>query len=222
MAIFYIIILSRENVQKESFMNAIKFLLTEYQPFDDLERTDIERLRGLSKQCGDFIYKYLPGHPCITASALVVDQSFSKILLMHHRDHDFYKQFGGHAEGNSDLPYISEKELEEESKIGAKPLSRNPFDIIVWRMIARTRKSDGLFYPEHDVYDIAFLYSIQDDVNINVNKSEGFDIKWLSLTEFRDMKFDPKNPTFINNPQNVQYNKRIYEKIMLYKKQFEI
>ncbi|MCL2339151.1 MAG: hypothetical protein FWC51_04335, partial [Proteobacteria bacterium] len=146
----------------------------------------------------------------------------TNILLMHHRDHDFFKQFGGHAEGNRNLPTVAKKELFQESGgIRAEPVFPNPFDLIVWRMPARLRRTDGLFYPEHDVYDIAFLFIVPDAVKFDVNRNEGFAIKWLSLTEFRDMKFNPDNPTFKNNPQNVQYNERIYEKLMILKKKLK-
>jgi len=208
-------------------METVRFLLNNYKPFNnrktsyqplyDLECNDIERLRAAVAKEGDDIYKHLPGHPCITGSSVVVNMEFTHTLLLYHHIHEFHKQMGGHTEEcDKDLPECSVRELCEESEIHAAPLFRRPIDLITWRMI---ESKQG---PEHDVHDVAFLFVVPGDIKFNANPSGGKkEIMWMPLPEFRDAEYIDRNkPTFKNNPQNIEYNQRIYEKIMWFKKKY--
>lgn len=196
-------------------MTQIEFLLTRYQPFDWRESHDLDRLRQHAAKAKRSLYQRIPGQPSVVASAVVVNPDMTRILLMHHLIHKFHKQFGGHADGNTDLAAVATDELRQESGICAAPVSRDPFDVIIWRMVSRTK--NGIFYPQHDMFDIAFPFIVPDDVKFKPNAREGVDIKWMPLTEYRDMKFDPDNTTLKLNPHEPEYNRRIYKKIMLLK-----
>lgn len=192
-------------------MNAVEFLLNKYQPFDDLEKKDVERLRKFKTNFSTELYERKPNRPVITASGIVINQEYTKILMIHHRLHDFYKQFGGHADGNSDLKQVVIQELFEESAISAEPFYPDPIDLIVWDFPERTK--NNIFYPEHECFDIAFLFIVSEKVKFSVNKDEGKNIKWVNLEEFRD------NTNFGNIPKkmydlDIHYNHRVYKKIL--------
>lgn len=192
---------------------AIEFLTQYYyKPFDELERLDIKCLRDYAMQIPtDEIYKNIPGRPAIVASAVIVNPNFTRILVMHHRLHGFYKQLGGHADGDKNLLNVAMREASEEAGISAYPMSREPFDFVIWTMGARTK--NNIFYPQHNVMDVAFLFCCHDNAKLKLQKKEGLDLKWISLDEWRDMKFDPNNETIKLNPQNSIYNPRITRKI---------
>jgi len=71
--------------------------LTEYKPFDDLERVDLESFRAFVARYGPRIYDYVPGQPFITASAIVLNPASTKTLVQWHNLHKQYRQWGGKA-----------------------------------------------------------------------------------------------------------------------------
>lgn len=92
-------------------------------------------------------------HAHFTASVWVVDATFSFALLTHHAKLDRWLQLGGHADGMENLRAVSQKELEEESGLtGAKLYADAIFDIDIHKIPERKGA------PEHDHYDVRFLY----------------------------------------------------------------
>jgi hypothetical protein len=59
---------------------------------------------------------------------------------------------------------------------------------------------------------------IPESAKIKPNKNESFGAIWKSMEAFRD-DFDKTNPTSAANPQNLNYQKRVYNKIKLFEKQ---
>ena len=193
--------------------NTVDYILNNYIPFDNLERLDLEKFRNFVLKYKDKIYDRVPNQPVITASAIVVNSNFTKILVMHHKLHNFYKQFGGHADGDSNLVKVATKELKEESGVDGELLKSTPFDLIRWDFPDRTKNNK--FYPAHDCFDIAFLFSIPENTKLSINRNEVLDTKWLSLKEWSEY-CDLENPVYVSNPQNWNYQQRVYKKIQLF------
>ena len=191
-------------------MTVLDYLLYKHEPFDDLEREDLSRFREFLIKYKDSIYDRIPNQPVITASAIVVNPDFSKILIMHHKKHGFYRQFGGHADGSSDLENVASAELFEESGVRGKLLNPMPIDLIRWNFPETTKS--GTFYPAHDNFDIAFLFMMSESERLRPNRKEVLNTKWESLETWRDYA-DLKNPVYAQNPQNLNYQQRIYKKV---------
>tara|TARA_B100001094_G_scaffold298180_1_gene321855 strand:+ start:415 stop:1044 length:630 start_codon:yes stop_codon:yes gene_type:complete len=126
----------------------------------------------------------LAGH--ITGSALVVDRSYEKVLLTHHRKLNKWLQLGGHADGESDVSQVAYREAEEESGLSelefidtrsamrwspGRPL---PFDIDIHAIPARRGE------PEHYHYDLCYLLVADEDEKVIVSH-ESHDVKWWAL-----------------------------------------
>jgi 8-oxo-dGTP pyrophosphatase MutT (NUDIX family) len=76
-----------------------------------------------------------PGH--FTGSALVVSADGSRALLHHHRKLDRWLQFGGHCDGDVNVPRVAQREAFEESGISGLILaSARPFDLDIHTNIA--------------------------------------------------------------------------------------
>jgi hypothetical protein len=199
-------------------MRTVRYILDSYKPFDGLEQRDLEIFRDFVLSFGDKtdrIYDRSPGQSTITASAVVINPECSKILIMHHKLHGFYKQFGGHADGNQNLPAVAADELFQESGAHGKLLMENPLDLIRWNFPERTK--GGKFYPAHDNFDIAFLFLMDEGQKLKRNEDEALDIKWCDLDIWRDYS-DMENPTYLANPQNIDYQRRIYAKVKQFSK----
>lgn len=124
----------------------------------------------------------LEGH--LTGSAWVLSEYGSAALLLHHAKLDRWLQPGGHAdEADHSLVETAKREaLEECGMQDLKLVSAEIFDIDVHLIPARGAE------PAHFHYDLRFLFSVPESVEIARNLLETKAIAWIPIhqlcTEF--------------------------------------
>jgi ADP-ribose pyrophosphatase YjhB (NUDIX family) len=140
-----------------------------------------ERPDGFERHCE-------PGH--ITGSALVLDPEGRQVLLMHHRKLDKWLQLGGHADGDTRVDRVANKEAQEESGLSRlewirydlpdqlpgqvdRPL---PFDLDIHWIPARKGE------PAHRHYDVRYLLRLAQPEPIRRN-AEAKELRWVPLHE---------------------------------------
>lgn len=153
-------------------------LLENYRTSFNTEAGYVNRIRRFVKQhenCFDRLQ--WPGH--ITGSAWVINPTRDKVLLMHHRKHNQWFQFGGHADGDSNIIRVALRETQEETGLppeAIKLISYNLFDVDIHTIHAT---DSG---PEHAHYDIRFLVEIDDSIPVPGN-TESHQVLWVPLEE---------------------------------------
>lgn len=170
-------------MNKEKVLN----LLYNYYPNDSNE------IR-YKKDIIDFVKKYdncfertnLVGH--MTASGWLINQTGDKVLLMLHKKLSEWYQFGGHADGNSDLLQVAIKETQEESGIlDISLIFDTIFDIDIHDIPEHKE------VPAHLHYDLRFLLQVQDNA-IPIKNDESIALGWFS----KDLeKFPNHSPSMI-------------------------
>jgi len=113
------------------------------------------------------------GH--LTGSAWLVSADEQRVLLTHHRKLDRWLQLGGHADGDSNLADVAQREAEEESGLAGLQVDPDIFDLDRHRIPAR---GDD---PEHWHYDVRFVVRAQDDA-VRVGP-ESLDLAWRDVAE---------------------------------------
>lgn len=176
----------------------IKHQLEKYTSVYHKENIDkLFMLTFLEHNSRPFDRTTLEGH--FTGSALVVNRDFSKILLNHHLGLDKWFQFGGHADGNSDLLAVAIRELEEESGIvGAELYSEELFDIDIHQIPFSVKKNE----PQHYHFDVRFLFLVDESVPINISTDESKEIKWVSVEDI---------PTYTRDDSFLRMVKKVLE-----------
>ncbi len=153
----------------------LQHALEHYFTSDIVEKTFIPLFLDLLKEDEAYHRSLSFGH--LTASAWVISQYRDKVLLIHHKKLDRWLQPGGHADGDENLVAVAEKELVEETGLQSFELfSPEIFDLDIHTIPARKNE------PEHDHYDVRFLFRSVNDNDIRPNH-EVKEVKWVSLKQ---------------------------------------
>lgn len=121
------------------------------------------------------------GH--LTGSALVVDPSSERMLLLLHAKVRRWLQPGGHADGDANLAAVALREAHEETGIDGLSVDPDPIDLDVHRFRAAGE-------PDHDHLDVRFLVVAPPGARVTTNhESEG--ARWVSLDELASLDVDP-------------------------------
>lgn len=126
------------------------------------------------------------GH--FTGSALVCTRSLTRVALMHHRKLEKWLQFGGHADGDSNLARVALREAEEESglkrlcyldfeEVFGCPYHPVPFDLDIHAIPARGEVDSHLHY------DVRFLLWSEEEPLYSGH--EAVELGWFNMAGAR-------------------------------------
>jgi len=170
---------------KEYFLNILR-IYHNNNPHEKINKHPV--IQRLKKSKKSFISrKNFIGH--LTVSAIVLDNSLSKLLLVGHKLLKKYIQPGGHISKSDKTFWQSAyRELEEETGISDvfflpvdDKMEDVPFDIDIHKIPKNKNKNE----PEHFHIDFRYLF-IKDNNSdkIEINKEEINDVVWLMIERF--------------------------------------
>lgn len=159
-------------------------LLENIKPFDEQEKISIQKIKKLiALHENIFDRECLSAH--LTASALVVNPKNKMVLLHLHKKLKIWLQFGGHADGETNLANVALKESMEET--GLQDLKffqnkKNPLDIDL-QIIP---KIDNVI--EHHHLDFRYLLLTQTEHIPIPNANESQELRFFSFQELENLK----------------------------------
>ena len=137
-------------------MNFLIQLIQNYSDRYPSEKVAITMLSFIENHTNHFSRTNHHGH--FTGSAWIINPDKTKILMTHHKKIGKWLQLGGHADGESDLLKVSQREAVEESGINNfVTISNEIFDMDIHEI--PPIGSD----PKHLHYDIRFLLQADPD-----------------------------------------------------------
>lgn len=167
-------------------------ILDGYSEYFPEEHTMVEALRrGLDDAQGEPSDRaVLPGH--FTASALVVNQSCTKVLLVHHALLQKWIEPGGHLEPHEQsVMMCAQREAEEETAItGLERLFPHmgevPFFIDSHPIPENLRKQE----PPHRHYDLRYAFYADESVPLSHEVGAIHAVEWVPIDAMETIKTD--------------------------------
>jgi 8-oxo-dGTP pyrophosphatase MutT (NUDIX family) len=151
--------------------------LRDHMSFNDHENDMVEQTIDFMRSASlCFERWHLAGH--MVAGALVLNHAHTHVALMFHTKLQRWLQPGGHADGETNLFYVAQKEVWEETSLATSttPLGTKIFDVDVHLIPAR------LDVPEHYHYEVRFLLEALNEEALQAN-AESQGVKWVALSD---------------------------------------
>ena len=164
------------------FYKDIEQKLKHHIPYDDEEKNHVSFILNFIQKNNFNIGRTNPdGH--ITASAWIINKTFSSVLLIEHKKLHRWLQPGGHVENQDDsLLNAALREAKEETNLKEIiPFQDEIFDVDVHLIPERKNEK------EHYHLDIryCFLANIEEELTLS---QEIKNIKWMALTELLEQE----------------------------------
>lgn len=161
----------------------LKTKIVEYQPFCEQEVTDKEFFLKFIDTFADVLTRNnIFGH--FTASAFVVNEERTKMLILYHNIYDGWIYPGGHADGEDDLLKVAIREVYEETGLKVKVLDDNIYSIQTLPVVGHVKR--GKYVSSHVCLDVVYLFEASETDELVIKEDENQGIKWVSFDEAYD------------------------------------
>lgn len=152
-----------------------------YKPYNDQENYDKAEMVKLMKQQNQIFYREnRQAH--MTASAWVVNQDKSKVLMVYHNLYNSWSWMGGHADGETNLRLVAEREVKEESGLTEIALViPELFSLEILAVDGHEKR--GVYVPSHLHLNVTYLFEADERQPLSVKEDENSDVAWFGLVE---------------------------------------
>ncbi len=160
-----------------------------YTPCNEQEQADKKNILAfLSENENAFLRENELAH--MTASAWVVNQDRSKVLMVYHKIYDSWSWTGGHADGEIDLLSVALREVTEETGIRhVRPVSESIFSLEVLTVDGHEKR--GRYVPSHLHMNVTYLLEAADSEPLTVCEEENKAVSWFSLEDALKASSEP-------------------------------
>ena len=158
----------------------LKSKIYEYVPYDEIEAKDKEYFLKWINTFEDVLTRNNEfGH--ITASAFVVNEDKTKMLVVYHNIYDNWIYPGGHADGEEDLLSVAVREVLEETGLKVKVLDENIYSI--QSAPVKGHIKHGKYVSAHLHLDILYIMEADDKIPLIYREDESKGVKWIPFEE---------------------------------------
>ena len=160
-----------------------------YHPFNEQEEMDQKLILKCLRQDEDiFTRKNSLAH--MTASAWVVNQDRTRVLMAYHNIYDSWSWLGGHADGDEDVRRVIKKEIQEESGLTeVKFLSDELFSLEILTVDGHEKR--GEYVSSHLHLNVTFLLEGDTEAPLAVKPDENSRVGWIPADEIESRCSEP-------------------------------
>lgn len=160
-----------------------------YTPKNEQERRDREiMLRFMAENEDAFLRENEIAH--FTASSWIVNEDFTKTLMVYHNIFNSWSWTGGHADGERDLLAVALREAKEET--GVEHIRPHSSEIISLETITVDgHEKRGRYVPSHLHHNVTYLLIADENDALRVKTDENKGVSWFGLDEALEKCTEP-------------------------------
>lgn len=159
----------------------LKEQIRAYRPMNEQEERDKELiLHCLETEKDIFTRENHLAH--MTASAWIVNEQRTKVLMAYHNIYKSWSWLGGHADGETDLLKVALKEAREESGIlHVKPVSEELYSLEALTVDGHVKK--GAYVSSHLHLNVTYLFQAEETDALHIKEDENSNVSWFLLED---------------------------------------
>jgi 8-oxo-dGTP pyrophosphatase MutT (NUDIX family) len=160
-----------------------------YQPYNEQEQRDQQVILDfIAKNDDAFLRTNLIAH--MTASAWVVNEDRTQVLMVYHNIYNSWSWTGGHADGERDLLSVALREVREETGVQhLHPVSENIFSLEV--LTVDGHEKHGEYVPSHLHLNVTYLIEADSRDALRVCDAENSGVRWFTPEEALKASTEP-------------------------------
>lgn len=160
---------------------SLKEEIEKYVPYNEQEEMDKKVMLKYINTFDDVLTRDNElGH--FTASAWVLNENRTKVLMIYHNIYKSWAWTGGHADGEEDLLKTAIRELKEET--GAehiRVLNDNIFSLEVVGVNGHIK--NGKYVSTHAHLNLTYLLEVPEAEIVRIKADENSGVKWINIDD---------------------------------------
>ena len=162
--------------------------LEAFVPGNGQEEADKELLLKLLEQPKVFTRENTTGH--FSASGWVVSPDRKKVLMVYHNIYNSWSWMGGHADGDTDLRAVAEREIREESGIhDLRLLTPHIFSAEILTVDGHEKR--GKYVSSHLHYNVTYLFEADTEQETTQKPDENSGVQWIEIEKLAQKVSEP-------------------------------
>lgn len=159
----------------------LKEQIIRYHPWNEQESRDKQLILEHLEHVPDVFERSNPtAH--MTASAWVVNEDRTKVLMVYHNIYNSWSWTGGHADGERDLLAVALREVREESGIlSVRPVIPDIFSLEV--LTVDGHEKHGQYVSSHLHLNVTWLLEADEHEKTAVKADENSGVAWFTPEE---------------------------------------
>ncbi|MEC9485046.1 MAG: NUDIX hydrolase [Candidatus Izemoplasma sp.] len=165
-------------------------LIKNYTPYNEQEIKDKQLILEYIKHNPNVLHRHdLAAH--LTSSAIVVNESMTKVLFIHHNIYNAWGWVGGHNDGDADFLNVAIKEAKEETGVtDIYPYSEDIFMLDV--IYVENHIKHGEYVPDHLHLNITYLLIADENNPLIIKADENSGVKWFDINSVLKIVDEPR------------------------------
>ena len=182
-------------------------LFPNYIPKCEQETVDLDLIDKYHEMYGDIWTR--ENTTChLTSSAFIVNEDFSKVLVIYHNIYDSWSWVGGHADGDYDLLHVALKETNEETGLkidNIKVLEDTPVSVEILPVASHYKRSK--YVAPHLHLSVCYLFQANESDHIRMLEEENSGVAWMAFDDFLNITKEPHmRPAYIKIINHIKEN----------------
>ncbi|MFR7475966.1 NUDIX hydrolase [Frisingicoccus sp.] len=163
--------------------------IEQYQPANEQEKQDKAFILHCLKYQENIFSR---DNPLVhmTASAWVVNEARTRVLMVYHNIYNSWSWMGGHADGEEDLLAAALREVQEESGIcQVRPVTEDIYSLEVLTVDGHVKH--GKYVSSHLHLNVTYLLEASEEESLHMKPDENSGVAWFDLEEAVEVSSEP-------------------------------